>query len=161
MSIAQRAAHQGGHRSEVKSFMAEHLLEDVHSIPVLSIPGILLKLLHVFPVLQRQADLRTRRGDGSGKQLRPQHGCFNGRSISNVSDMLSGHSCLTSMQAVQQIKPSDSDLEAERGEEEATGLVQDQPSESSLAAVRYAATAKEKQRMTKLICRAKNDKIAF
>lgn len=155
--MVEQAAHQGGHCSEVKSFTAEHLLEDVDSIPVLSIPGILLKLLHVFPVLQRQADLRTCRGDGSEKkkQLRPQHGCFNVRSISNVSDMLSGHSCLTSMQAVQQIKPSDSDLEAEWGKEEATGLVQDQPSESSLAAVRYAATAKEKTKKDRINVQSK------
>lgn len=69
--------------------------------------------------------------------------------------MLSGHSCLTSMQAVQQIKPSDSDLEAEWGKEEATGLVQDQPSESSLAAVRYAATAKEKTKKDRINVQSK------
>lgn len=66
--VAEQAAHQGGHRSEVKRFLAEHLLEDVDSVPVLSIPGILLKLLHVLPVLQRQADLRTWRADGSEEE---------------------------------------------------------------------------------------------
>lgn len=57
-SLQGHEAHQGGHRSEVKSSLAEHLLENVDSIPVLSVPGILLKLLHMFQVLQRQADLR-------------------------------------------------------------------------------------------------------
>lgn len=135
-SMVEQAAHQGGHCSEVKRSLAQHLLEDVHSVPVLSVPGILLKLLHVLPVLQRQADLRTRRADRSDEKLpRPGHGCSKPRSIARGSDMLGGHSRLTSMQAVQQIEPSDSDLEAERGKEEATGLVQDQPREGSPSAV--------------------------
>lgn len=70
-----------------------------------------------------------------GRVLRPGRGRSNLRSIARGSDMLSGRSRLTSVQAVQQVEPPDSDLEAERGEEEATGLVQDQPSEGSLSAV--------------------------
>lgn len=49
------------------------------------------------------------------------------------------------MQAVQQVKSSHPDLEAERGEEESTGLVQDQSGEHSLLLVREG-TAGEKMR---------------
>lgn len=56
-SLLGQEAHQGGHRGEVKGLTAEQLMEDVDSIPVLSVPGILLKPLHELPVLQRQADL--------------------------------------------------------------------------------------------------------
>lgn len=49
------------------------------------------------------------------------------------------------MQAVQQVESSDPDLEAERGKEESAGLVQDQPSERSLALVREDTTEEEKQ----------------
>lgn len=132
----------------MKSFAAEHLLEDVDSIPVLSVPGVLLKPLHVLPVLQRQADLRRRRRgeDESEKQLGRQHGVGNVGNVGNVShgsDVLSGNSRLTSVQAVQQVKSSHSDLEAERGQEETAGLVQDHPSERSQSALREGATATE------------------
>lgn len=72
--------------------------------------------------------------------------CLNVGSISYVSDVLSGHSRLTSMQAVQQVKSSDSDLEAERGKEKRTGLVQDQPNERPLLAVWEGTAAEETQR---------------
>lgn len=73
-----------------------------------------------------------------------------------MTDMLSGHSRLASVQAVQQVKASDSDLEAKRGKEETTSLVQDQPSEGSLSAGRQAAAKKHE---TKSVRRAKNDNI--
>lgn len=56
-----------------------------------------------------------------------------------VPDLLWGRSCLTSIQAVQQIKSSHSDLEAERRQEEAAGRVQDQMSERSLLTLHCAA----------------------
>lgn len=54
-------------------------------------------------------------------------------------DLLRGRSWLTSIQAVQQIKSSHSDLEAERRQEEAAGRVQDQMSERSLLTLHRAA----------------------
>lgn len=58
MVKVKQVAHRGGHCSEVKSFTGQHLLQDVNNIQVLSFTGILLKLLHMFPVLHRQMDLQ-------------------------------------------------------------------------------------------------------
>ena len=58
------AAHLSGHGGEVESFEDHQLSEDVNHVEVLGVHGVLLKLLHFLPVLQRQADLRpeTQRG---------------------------------------------------------------------------------------------------
>lgn len=56
-----------------------------------------------------------------------------------VPDLHQGRGGLTPIQAVQQVKSSDPDLEAERGQEEAAGRVQDQPRERSLLSVHCAA----------------------
>lgn len=52
------SAHSNGHGSEDESFLEHQLSEDVNDVVVLSIDSVLLKLLHVLPVLQRQTDLQ-------------------------------------------------------------------------------------------------------
>lgn len=132
MVKVKQVAHRGGHCSEVKRFTGQHLPQDVNNIQVLSFTGILLKLLHMFPVLHRQTDLRREKNTKGLNCSRALFECEKRMTTGRVSDLLWGHSGLTSMQAVQQIKPPNSDLEAERGQEEAISCVQDQPSENSL-----------------------------
>lgn len=57
MQIFSQTAHQRGHGCELESFAAHQLSEDVDGVKVLSVHSVLLKLGHVLPVLQRQADL--------------------------------------------------------------------------------------------------------
>lgn len=52
------AAHQSGHGGEVERFVQHELPQDVNDVEVLSVHGVLLKLLHVLPVLQCQTDLQ-------------------------------------------------------------------------------------------------------
>lgn len=104
----------------MKGLAAEHLLQDVDRVPVLGLPGVHLKLLHVVPVLQGQADLsrRPEEEDGSGERLRLQRGA-----VGTVLDLLGRSVQLGPVQAVQQVQAPHSDLEAERGQEETVGLV--------------------------------------
>lgn len=132
MVKVKQVAHRGGHCSEVKRFTGQHLPQDVNNIQVLSVTGILLKLLHMFPVLQRQMDLQREKNTNGLNYSRALFECEKRMTTGRVSDLLWGHSCLTSMQAVKQIKTPNSDLEAERGQEEAISCVQDQPTENSL-----------------------------
>lgn len=145
MVKVKQVAHRGGHCSEVESFTGQHLPQDVNNIQVLSFTGILLKLLHMFPVLHRQTDLQREKNAKGLNYSRALFECEKRMTTGRVSDLLWGHSCLTSMQAVQQIKPPDSDLEAERGQEEAISCVQDQPSESSVLPF-HCATIKKQHR---------------
>lgn len=50
-----------GHSSEVKAFLKEELSEDVAHVVVLRIQSILQELHYVFPVLQSNVNLETRR----------------------------------------------------------------------------------------------------
>lgn len=51
-------AHMKWHGGEVKRLERHQLSEDVDDVQVLSVHRVLLKLLHVAPVLQRHADLQ-------------------------------------------------------------------------------------------------------
>lgn len=148
MVKVKQVAHRGRHCSEVKSFTGQHLPQDVNNIQVLSFTGILLKLLHVFPVLHRQTDLQREKNTKGLNYSRALFECEKRMTTGRVSDLLWGHSCLTSMQAVQQIKPPNSYLEAERGQEEAISCVQDQPSESSLLPFECATIKSTQKHMT-------------
>lgn len=95
---------------------------------MLSVHSVLLKLLNVLPVLQRQTDLKNR----TLNSVRTLFNLMINIPCKRVTDLLRWRSNLTLIQAVQQIKTSDSDLEAERRQEESAGGVQDQLTERSL-----------------------------
>lgn len=112
-------------------------MQDVDDVQVLSVHGVLLKPLHELPVLQRQTDLRpeTCKNTDLSQARLP---CTESLSVS-CPDLLRGRGRLTSIQAVQQIKTPDSDLEAEGRQEELAGSVQGQVSKHSLLTPHCAA----------------------
>lgn len=58
-TVGDGQAHLGGHGGEVERFMEHELSKDEGAVMVLRVGSVLLKLLHLLPVLQRQSDLQS------------------------------------------------------------------------------------------------------
>jgi len=142
----RRTAHRGGHGGEAEGFVGRQLPEDVDHVVVLGAHRVLLQLLHVLPVLQRQTDLRPEKTHTHNENMTSE--VSSGRAVlrpeaeRRVSDLLRRRAELAAVQAVQQVKSSHSDLEAVRRHEEAVGRVQGQAAEVSPLFLVNAAAAK-------------------
>lgn len=121
----EKNQYRGGHGRKVEGLLHHQLPQDVNGVQVPSLRCILLQSLDVLPVLQRHSDLqeKNRAGTWAGAPGR-----------SPVCYLLSGFGRLAAVQAVEQVESPDPDLEAERGQEEAAGRVQNQTGEHSALA---------------------------